>query len=106
MLTRKVPFRGAPSEVMLQHQHGPLPLEEFKDVAQPVVTLLEKDPAQRFRTPNELLRAIPTITGAIEARRRITRQSLRKREEGRGALLLRVSELASRQQASGRRRFR
>src|SRR6478672_4425642 len=48
----------------------------------PVVTLLEmlleKDPARRFQNPAELLKAIPTITGAIDARRRITRQSLRK----------------------------
>jgi hypothetical protein len=40
--------------------------------------LLQKDPAQRFRTPNELLKAMPTITGAIDARRRITCQSLLK----------------------------
>ena len=68
--------------MMYQHQHAPLPLEQLKDVPQPVVVLLEKllekDPAQRFQTPNELLKAIPTITGAIEARRRITRQSLQK----------------------------
>ena len=67
---------------MYQHQHAPLPLERLKDFPQPVIVLLEKllekDPGQRFRTPNELLKAIPTITGAIEARRRITRQSLQK----------------------------
>ena len=40
--------------------------------------LLQKDPAQRFGTPNELLKAIPTIAGAIDAGRRITRQSLQK----------------------------
>ena len=40
--------------------------------------LLEKDPARRFQNPAELLKAIPTITGAIDARRRITRQSLQK----------------------------
>jgi hypothetical protein len=65
---------------MYQHQHAPLPLEPLKDVPQPVVVLLEKllekDPATRFRTPNELLKAIPTIIGAIDARRRITRRSL------------------------------
>jgi hypothetical protein len=32
--------------------------------------------AQRFQAPDELLKAIPTITGAIDARRRMTRQSL------------------------------
>src|SRR6516162_8746510 len=67
---------------MYQHQHAPLPLERLNDVPQPVVVLLEKllakDPAQRFRTPNELLKAIPTITGAIDARRRITRRSLQE----------------------------
>jgi serine/threonine protein kinase len=82
MVTGRTPFRGTPVEVMYQHQHAPLPLEQLKDVSQPVVILLakllEKDPAQRFRTPDELLKAIPTITGAIDAARRITRQSLQK----------------------------
>jgi hypothetical protein len=40
--------------------------------------LLEKDPAQRIQTPNELLKAMPTITGAIDASRKITRQRLLK----------------------------
>ena len=83
MVTGQTPFRGPSAEVMYQHQHVPLPLERLKDVPQPVVVLLEKllqkDPAQRFQTPNELLKAIPTITGAIDAPRRITRQSLRKK---------------------------
>src|SRR5271165_354035 len=82
MVTGQTPFRGLSAEVMYQHQHAPLPSERLKDVPQPLVVLLEKllekDPAQRFRTPNELLKAIPTITGAIDARRRITRQSLLK----------------------------
>src|SRR5215467_1076473 len=38
--------------------------------------LLEKDPRHRFQNPAELLKAIPTITGALDARRKITRQSL------------------------------
>jgi serine/threonine protein kinase len=82
MVTGKTPFRGTPGEVMHQHQRGPVPLELLEDVPQPVVVLLEKllkkDPAQRFQTPNELIKAIPKITGAIESRRRITRQSLLK----------------------------
>jgi hypothetical protein len=82
VVTGQTPFRGPSAEVMYQHQHAPLPRERLKDVPQPVVVLLEKllqkDPAQRFQTPNELLKAIPTITGAIDARRRITRQSLLK----------------------------
>jgi tetratricopeptide (TPR) repeat protein len=82
MVTGQTLFRGSSAEVMYQHQHAPLPLERLKDVPQPVVVLLEKllekDPAKRFRTPSELLKAIPKITGAIDARRRITRQSLQK----------------------------
>ena len=82
MVTGHVVFGGSPAEVMYQHQHALLPLEELEHVPQPVVVLLEKllqkDPAQRFQTPNELLKAIPTITAAIDAQRRITRQSLQK----------------------------
>jgi tetratricopeptide (TPR) repeat protein len=82
MLTGQAPFRGTSAEVMYQHQHALLPLEELGGVPQPVVVLiellLEKDPGQRFQNPAELLKAIPTITGAIDARRRITRQSLQK----------------------------
>src|SRR5271163_1962159 len=78
----QTPFRGPSAEVMYQHQHAPLPLERLKYVPQPVVVLLEallqKDPAQRFQNPAELLKAMPTITGAIDARRRITRQRLQK----------------------------
>ena len=82
MLTGHVVFRGSAAEVMYQHQHAPLPLERLKDFPQPVVVLLEKllekDPARRLQTPNELLNAMTTIRGAIEARRRITLQSLLK----------------------------
>src|SRR5271165_2709587 len=80
MVTGQTPFRGPSAELMHQRQHAPLPLQRLKDVPQPVVVLLEvlleKDPRQRFQNPSELLKAIPTITGAIDARRRITRQSL------------------------------
>jgi serine/threonine protein kinase len=80
MVSGQTPFRGPSAEVMYQHQHTALPIERLKDVPQPVVILLEKllekDPAKRFRTPNEVLKAIPTITGAIDTRRRITRRSL------------------------------
>jgi serine/threonine protein kinase len=82
MLTGKVPFRGAPSEVMYQHQHAPLPLEQLEDLPRPVAVLLEvlleKDPKLRFQTPGDLLRGIQTIRDAIDARRRITRERLQK----------------------------
>jgi serine/threonine protein kinase/Flp pilus assembly protein TadD len=81
MLTAKVPFRGTPAEVMYQHQHAPLPLEQLIDVPQPIVVLLqvllEKDPKWRFQNPTEFLNALPKVTNAIKARRSITLQSLR-----------------------------
>ena len=52
MVTGQAPFRGSSAEVMYQHQHAPLPLEQLKDVPQPVVVLLEvlleKDPGAAF----------------------------------------------------------
>ena len=82
MMTGHVLFGGSPAEVMYQHQHAPLPVEQLKDVPQPVIVLLEvlleKDPALRFQNPTELLKAMPAITDAVDARRRITRLSLRK----------------------------
>jgi serine/threonine protein kinase len=82
MVTGQTPFRGTSAEVMYHHQHAPLPRERLKDVPQPVVILLEKllekDPERRFQNPGELLKAVPTISVAIDARRRITRQTLQK----------------------------
>ena len=82
MLTGHVLFKGSPAEVMYQHQHASLPLEKLDAVPQPVVVLLEvlleKDPGRRFRNPTELLEAMAMITGAIDARRRIPRQSFQK----------------------------
>src|SRR5271166_5133540 len=82
MLTGHAVFRGSPSELMYQHQHAPLPLEQLGDLPQPVVflieTLLQKDPGRRFQNPGELLKAMPTITGGIDAGSNITRESLAK----------------------------
>ena len=86
MLTGHVPFRGTAAGVMSQHQHAPLPLEKLQGVPQPVVSLIEvlldKDPGRRFQTPAELLKALPTITGAIEGGRTITYQSLGQTPDG------------------------
>ena len=71
-----------PAEVMYQHQHTRSLLEQLEGVPQPVAVLLEmlleKDPAQRFQTPTELLKVMPTITDAIDLGRTITHQGLRK----------------------------
>ena len=86
MVTGHVLFRGSPAEVMFQHQHAPLPLEQLESVPQPVVSLIEvlldKDPKRRFQTPAELLKALPTITGAIDEGRTITYQRLGPMPDG------------------------
>jgi serine/threonine protein kinase len=73
MLSGQTPFRGSAVEVMYQHQHAPLPVEQLKDVPQPVVVLLEvllaKDPVHRFQNPAELLKAMPAVRDAINAGR-------------------------------------
>jgi hypothetical protein len=67
---------------MYQHQHAPLPVQQLKDVPEPVFVLLEalleKDPGRRFQNPIELLKAIPAVIDAIDRGLRITRQNLQK----------------------------
>jgi WD40 repeat protein len=69
----RAPFRGSSVEVMYQHQHAPLPVEQLNGIPQPLVVLLEvllaKDPVRRFQTPAELLKALATVTDAINAGR-------------------------------------
>ena len=80
MVTGRPVFRGSPAEVMYQHQHAPLPLEELEHLPQPVVVLLEilldKDPARRFQSPAELLQEMATMISAIDTGRSVIRQSL------------------------------
>ena len=70
MVTGHGLFRGSPAEVMYQHQHAPVPLEQLESVPQPVVTLIEvlldKNPKRRFQAPAEFLKVLPTIRGAID----------------------------------------
>ena len=80
MLTGQVPFRGSVGEVMYAHQQARLPLEQLRNVPQPVVVLLEallqKDPARRIRDPAEVLKAMSAVRSAIELGRAITKESL------------------------------
>src|SRR5580693_4568668 len=83
MLTGQTPFRGTSAELMYQHLRAPLAIGELDHVPPAVVALievlLEKDPGRRLQNPAELLKAIPTIAGAIDVGRGITRQRLQKR---------------------------
>ena len=73
MLIGQTPFRGSSVEVMYQHQHAPLPVEQLNGIPQPLVVLLEvllaKDPVRRFQNPAELLKVMPTVRDAINAGR-------------------------------------
>ena len=73
MLIGRTPFRGSSVEVMYQHQHAPLPVEQLNGIPQPLVVLLEvllaKDPVRRFQTPAELLKVMPAVRDAINAGR-------------------------------------
>src|SRR5215472_161129 len=75
MLIGRTPFRGSSVEVMYQHQHAPLPVEQLKGIPQPLVALvevlLEKDPARRFQSPSELLEVMPTVTDASRSGHRL-----------------------------------
>jgi hypothetical protein len=82
MLSGEIPFRGTCAEIMHQHLHAALPIAQLVHVPRPLVALievlLEKDPARRFQNPDELLKAVPMITDAIDEGRSITHQSLRQ----------------------------
>jgi serine/threonine protein kinase len=57
-LTAKVPFTGTTFEVISQHLHSALPLEQLKQIPSPIVGLLKKmlakGPDERQQTPSEL----------------------------------------------------
>ena len=80
MVTGRALFRGAPADIMYQHQHAELPGDQLEGIPQPVVVLLkvllEKDPARRFQTPAELLEAISAIVDSIDEQRTMTYRSL------------------------------
>jgi serine/threonine protein kinase len=66
MLIGRTPFQGSSVEVMYQHQHAPLPVEQLNGVPQPLVVLLQvllaKDPVRRDRLITST-RALPSETG-------------------------------------------
>jgi serine/threonine protein kinase len=86
MLAGEVPFRGTAAELMHQHLHAALPVTRLRHVPESVVAILEillnKDPARRFQTPNELLNAIQAFTRSLEAKRKIKDQELQARPGG------------------------
>ena len=82
MLTGRGIFKGSAAEMMYQHQRRRYRSKNStKFLSRPLFclrVLLRKDPAQRFQTPSELIKAMPTVSRAIERRRRITPKSLQR----------------------------
>jgi hypothetical protein len=80
MLSGKAPFGGTAAELMHQHLHAPLAIEQLGHIPQPVVmlleVLLEKNPTLRFQSPTQFLHALPIVMGALDAGSTITRTSL------------------------------
>jgi serine/threonine protein kinase/tetratricopeptide (TPR) repeat protein len=91
MLSGRPPFRGTPAELIYQHQHGVLQLEQLKGVPHQVTALLEmlleKDPKRRFQTPVELLNRISTVRSELEKPARRTRLSRPKPQQRSVAVL-------------------
>jgi serine/threonine protein kinase len=86
MLSGELPFQGTNSELVYQHQHASLPVDRLAGVPQQVValleTLLEKDPALRFQTPNDLLKALVIVTDSLDSGHRLTKDELRSKVPG------------------------
>jgi len=80
MCIRDSPFKGSTSRLIYQHQHATPPVDKLTHIPQPVIALLEvlleKDPAERFQTPSELLSAASTVEHAMQRRRTIKPQNL------------------------------
>jgi serine/threonine protein kinase/Flp pilus assembly protein TadD len=83
MLCGSLPFQGTSAELVHQHQHASLPVDRLAGVPQQVVplleTLLEKDPALRFQTPNDLLKALVIVTDSLDSGHRLTKDELRSK---------------------------
>jgi TolB-like protein/Flp pilus assembly protein TadD len=100
-------FHGTNSELLSQHMHASLPAERLARVPKQVVplleVLLEKDPALRFQTPNDLLKALAIVNDAIDSGHRLTQNELRSKAAG--AVLQKGSAVLSTAQRNKRRRL-
>jgi TolB-like protein len=86
MISGDVPFKGSSSELFYRHQHAPLPVARLTLLPQPAVALLEilleKDPAKRFQTPDDLITAIAGVKAAVTSGYRISKEKLRSTAPG------------------------
>jgi serine/threonine protein kinase/Tfp pilus assembly protein PilF len=73
MLTGNVPYHGTTAQVISQHLHAPLPVDQLKHLPRPIVDLLnsmlEKDPARRPQNPSELRAVLRSTKRALDSSR-------------------------------------
>jgi TolB-like protein/Flp pilus assembly protein TadD len=90
MISGEVPFKGSSSELFYQHQHSPLPIARLNLLPQPLVALLEvlleKDPAKRFQTPDDVIAAIAGVKSAVSSGYRLNKEKLRSTDHAEIAL--------------------
>jgi eukaryotic-like serine/threonine-protein kinase len=107
ILTGSLPFQGTSSELLSQHMHASPPADCLARVPKQVVPLLEilleKDPALRFQTPNDLLKALAIVNDTIDSGHRLTKNELRSKAAG--AVLQKGSAVLSTAQRKKRRRI-
>jgi serine/threonine protein kinase len=69
ILSGKLPFGGSAAELMYEHQHAEPPTEKLTGAPEPIIALLDvllaKDPSQRFQSPAELQKSLPTVKEAL-----------------------------------------
>jgi serine/threonine protein kinase len=86
MISGDVPFKGSSSGLFYQHQHARLPLAKLTLLPQPAVALLEilleKDPAKRFQTPDDLIPAIAGVKAAVASGYRLSKEKLKSTIQG------------------------
>ena len=72
MLTGKVPFTGTTVQVMGQHLHAPLPLQQLKNIPEAAVDLLkrmlEKDPGRRPQNPSQLRAEVRAVRQVLASK--------------------------------------
>jgi serine/threonine protein kinase/Tfp pilus assembly protein PilF len=72
MLTGKVPFTGTTVQVMGQHLHAPLPLNQLKNIPEAAVDLLkrmlEKDPGRRPQNPSQLRAEVRAVRQVLASK--------------------------------------
>jgi serine/threonine protein kinase len=85
MLSGRLPFLGSAVDLMYQHQHGALPVQNLESIPAPIIALLQillaKDPCERFQDLVQLQRALIKVKQVIASGSPLTAKDLRAVED-------------------------